>query len=156
LQLQFVWVGATKDKYFSRLEERYLKRIRQHLPARRAVVPELPKQDRRQQKSALEKEGAALERRIVQGATVVALDERGRETSSKELAELLSRHMVGGTRHLAFLVGGHAGLPAAILDRSHLSLSLSRLTLPHELARVFLLEQIYRSICIIKRLPYHR
>lgn len=151
-----MWVGETKDALFSRLEERYLKRIRQHLPVRRTIVPELPKQDRRQRKSALEKEAAALEKRMSQDAHIIVLDERGSTMSSRELARQISQHMVGGTRNLTFLVGGHLGLPDSILKRSQQILSLSRLTLPHELARVFLLEQIYRSICIIKRLPYHR
>lgn len=151
-----MWVGETKDALFSRLEERYLKRIRQHLPVRRTIVPELPKQDRRQRKSALEKEAAALEKRMSQDAHIIVLDERGSTMSSQELARQISQHMVGGTRNLTFLVGGHLGLPDSIQKRSQQILSLSRLTLPHELARVFLLEQIYRSICIIKRLPYHR
>lgn len=151
-----MWVGETKDPLYSRLEERYLKRIRPHLPARRTFVPELPKRDQRQRKSALVKEGAALERKINQDAHVIVLDERGETMSSRELASLVSRHMVGGTRHLTFLAGGHLGLPAGIRKRSHQLLALSRFTLPHEMARVLLLEQIYRSICIIKRLPYHR
>jgi 23S rRNA (pseudouridine1915-N3)-methyltransferase len=86
---------------------------------------------------------------------VVALDERGRELSTRELATWLSTRMREG-QDLAFLIGGPDGLASEVRARSHFTLSLSRLTLPHALVRVLLSEQLYRAHCILTHHPYHR
>jgi 23S rRNA (pseudouridine1915-N3)-methyltransferase len=86
---------------------------------------------------------------------VVALDESGTEMSTRELAAWLEGRMREG-QDLAFLIGGPDGFAAEVLARSDLSLSLSRLTLPHALARVVLAEQLYRAMSILGHHPYHR
>ncbi len=86
---------------------------------------------------------------------MVALDERGRELSTRELADWLSTRVQQG-QDLAFLIGGADGLAPEVLARSHFTLSLSRLTLPHALVRVLLSEQLYRAHCILTHHPYHR
>ena len=86
---------------------------------------------------------------------VVALDEHGTPMSTRELADWLAARMQAG-RDLAFLIGGPDGLAAEVLARSDFSLSLSRLTLPHALARVVLVEQLYRAISLLAHHPYHR
>lgn len=86
---------------------------------------------------------------------VVALDERGTQMSTRELADWLDGRMREG-RDLAFLIGGPDGLGAEVRARSNVSLSLSRLTLPHALVRVVLAEQLYRAMSILSHHPYHR
>jgi 23S rRNA (pseudouridine1915-N3)-methyltransferase len=86
---------------------------------------------------------------------VVSLDERGGEFSTRELAAWLGTRMQEG-QDLAFLIGGPDGHAAEVRARSHMSLSLSRLTLPHALARVLLLEQLYRAHSLLSNHPYHR
>lgn len=86
---------------------------------------------------------------------VVALDERGPQMSTRELAAWLGGRMREG-RDLAFLIGGPDGLAPEVLARSDVSLSLSRLTLPHALVRVVLAEQLYRAMSILSHHPYHR
>ena len=100
-------------------------------------------------------EGTQLLKQLPKGVWVVSLDERGRSLTSVELAAWLERIRDRGTRELAFVVGGAWGLSPEIMNRADESLRLSSMTLPHELARVLLLEQYYRAWTILRGLPYH-
>lgn len=86
----------------------------------------------------------------------VALDAGGREPDSAEFARWFGKKLLSGKKGIAFLLGGPDGLPAAVLEAAHERISLSRLTLAHRLARVVLLEQIYRALTILRGVPYHR
>lgn len=142
--IRIIAVGKLKDRRLAELADTYQRRLRPHVSL---VVDELrdqtPEREGRQMLGRLASEGAT--------AHVVALDERGQNLASRELAGLLGRH-----GSLTFLVGGADGLTDAVRDRADLVLSLSRLTFPHELARVLLLEQIYRGFTILRGQPYHR
>lgn len=94
--------------------------------------------------------------RLPDGLRVVALDERGREPTSREFADWLGRQTASGARGLCFVLGGADGLPDGVRARADETLSLSRLTMAHRLARVVLLEQIYRAMTILRGEPYHR
>ena len=85
----------------------------------------------------------------------VLLDSRGRQMSSEELARFLAEHQTRGTQAMLFALGGADGWPAAMLRSADLTLSLGSMTLPHELARVVLLEQLYRAFTILQGHPYH-
>ena len=87
---------------------------------------------------------------------VVAMDAGGRELDSAGFAKWLGGQMSSGRQGIAFLLGGADGIPARMLDAAHEKLSLSRLTMAHRLARVVLLEQIYRALTILRGEPYHR
>ncbi len=104
---------------------------------------------------ARDEEGEAVLARLRAGERVVVLDERGREPTSEELARRLGAWLAGG-RDLAFVVGGAAGLSDSVKARADESLSLSRLTLAHRLARLVLLEQLYRAFTILRGEPYHK
>lgn len=88
-------------------------------------------------------------------ATLIALDERGKQFTTAEFSEALARWMQEG-RQPCFVIGGADGLDASIKDRSDLLLGISRLTLPHGLVRVLLAEQLYRAVSLLKGHPYHR
>lgn len=106
-------------------------------------------------RKAVEAEARKLMTALRPREWVVALDERGKQMSTRELADWLGGRMRDG-RDLAFLIGGPDGLAPEVLARSDTSLSLSRLTLPHALARVVLAEQLYRAMSILAHHPYHR
>jgi 23S rRNA (pseudouridine1915-N3)-methyltransferase len=89
------------------------------------------------------------------GSSLVALDERGTQLTTRELADWLAGWMREGISP-AFVVGGADGLDASVKTRAARTLGLSRLTLPHALARVVLAEQLYRAVCILRNHPYHR
>jgi 23S rRNA (pseudouridine1915-N3)-methyltransferase len=104
---------------------------------------------------AIASEGKRLLRTVRAGEHVVALDERGKEFSTRELATWLKTRMQQG-EDLAFIIGGADGLAAEVLGRANFKWSLSRLTLPHALARLLLVEQLYRAHSILTNHPYHR
>lgn len=104
---------------------------------------------------AIEEEGQRLLEATRTGEFVVALDERGREWSTRELADWLAQRMQQG-QDVALLVGGADGLSAAALQRAEQRWSLSKLTLPHPLVRVLVAEQLYRAHSLLHNHPYHR
>lgn len=87
---------------------------------------------------------------------LIALDERGEQFDTPGFANLISSWMNQGVKGVTFAVGGADGLPKLVIQRSDLKLALSKMTLPHRLARVVLLEQIYRALCIIRGVPYQK
>lgn len=101
-------------------------------------------------------EGAQLLAAVPEGAVVVALDGRGKDLSSEDLAGHLGRWRDAGERAAAFLIGGADGLAPAVRERASLVLSLGRMTWPHMLVRAMLAEQLYRATTILAGHPYHR
>jgi 23S rRNA (pseudouridine1915-N3)-methyltransferase len=126
------------------------------VPIEIVAVPETRKVDPRKRAAQLDKEAQLLRKKIGPKSYLVSLDEKGEEFTSEKFARFFEKMMNRGGTEITFLGGGYLGIPSALTDRSDLSLSLSKFTLPHELARIVLLEQIYRSFSIIRGLPYHR
>jgi 23S rRNA (pseudouridine1915-N3)-methyltransferase len=118
-----------------------------------AVKPE--KRAGQSAEQVMSAEASRLLERCPKGVLLVALDEHGRQVSTRELAELLATWQTAG-RDVALLIGGADGLSAEVLARADLRLALSRLTLPHALARVLLTEQLYRAASLLAGHPYHR
>ena len=108
------------------------------------------------EKQVKDTEGERILRHVAEDAFVVALEIRGEMLSSEELADFIERKQVSGTSHIQFVIGGSLGLSEAVLRRADYRLSFSRMTFPHQLMRVVLLEQIYRSFRIIAGEPYHK
>jgi 23S rRNA (pseudouridine1915-N3)-methyltransferase len=155
MKLRFVWIGKTKRLPIRELVREYLERVGRFAPVE---VSEL--RDRTEvgtdHRVILDKEGADILTRTASDPFVVVLDERGRQLDSIKLAELIERHRLSGTKQMTFVLGGHGGISDAVRNRADLVLSLSRLTLTHELARVLLIEQVYRAFTIIHDLPYQK
>lgn len=141
------WVREAYDDYTRRLGSRLKVSLLEIEPG--------PRSAGQSPRKAVEAEARKLLMALRSDEWVVALDERGSGMSTRELAEWLAGRMREG-RDLAFLIGGPDGLAADVLARSDLSLSLSRLTLPHALVRVVLAEQLYRAVSILSHHPYHR
>jgi 23S rRNA (pseudouridine1915-N3)-methyltransferase len=135
--------------------EDYLGRLRRYFPVE---VAEIPEEDlnRHPASDVLATEGERLLKRIPAGSHVVALDrEKGEPLSSEDLARRLSSLGVSGRSHVAFVLGGPLGLSPKVLSWSDERLSFGRITLPHALARVVLLEQLYRAVKIERGEKYH-
>jgi 23S rRNA (pseudouridine1915-N3)-methyltransferase len=147
-------VGRVKDAALSEACDAYASRIRHH---QRLEIREVREAGRRERDAAGARrlEGEALLDAVPSGSHVVALTRGGEARSSEELADLLERWREQA-RDVAFLVGGAHGLDPALLDRAHQRLTLSSMTLPHELARLVLLEQLYRAMTILRGEPYHK
>lgn len=135
--------------------EDYLKRIRRYFPVDVVEVAE-ENTNRRNHSEVLSAEAARLSKRIPSGAHLIVLDrERGQPLSSVKLADRLSSLGVSGRSDVAFLLGGTLGLSEEILSRADERVSFGPITLPHALARVVLLEQIYRATKIERGEKYH-
>jgi len=156
MKLSLYVVGKLSADWLRSGADDYATRIRRYLPL---AIEEL-KEDKsggKKPDSRLirQREGEALLQRIPEGAYVVALDERGRGMSSEEIAAFIEQHMLDGTSELALVIGGAYGLSDAVRQRAQRVLSLSAMTLTHQMARLLLLEQLYRGMTILRNEPYH-
>jgi 23S rRNA (pseudouridine1915-N3)-methyltransferase len=154
MRLTLVCVGRLKERHWRDAAAEYLKRLG---PYARVTVTEVSDRDvTADEAKGLAAEAADVLRAIPDGATVVALDIDGRAYPSEVFAEWLSAQGLAGRSHIVFVLGGAAGLHPDVLARADERLSLGPMTLPHQLARVVLLEQVYRAFRIARGEPYHR
>jgi 23S rRNA (pseudouridine1915-N3)-methyltransferase len=133
----------------------YIRRLGSQLKLTLVEIEPGPRRSGQSPRKAVETEARKLLTALRADEWVVALDERGTQMSTRELADWLAGRMREG-RDLAFLIGGPDGFAAEVAARSDTTLSLSRFTLPHALARVVLAEQLYRAMTILSHHPYHR
>jgi 23S rRNA (pseudouridine1915-N3)-methyltransferase len=160
VKLHFVWIGRTKDRNCAALIDGYLARIRHYAPCQ---VSELKERSGGGEKRAanphgrvIATEGQKLLAAIERDDFVALLDEKGRELDSPRFAEFIGARQQAGTKQLAFVIGGFAGVTDEVKRRADFRLALSQMTLPHEIARVVLTEQIYRAFTLLAGLPYHK
>ena len=141
-----IWLPAATE--YSRRVQRYVKF--ELVEIRDSIGKGLP------EATALAEEGRAITQLLEPGNFLVALDREGKAFDSKKFAQLLQKQIDAGIRKMDFVIGGPAGLEQNIVAKANLRLSLGALTLPHELARVVLLEQLYRALTILRGEPYHK
>ncbi len=159
MKITIIAVGKIKEKYFSAAIEEYVKRLGRYCRLEFVEVPDEKTPDGAGEGLELQikrKEGERILQKIPDNAHVIALAIDGRALDSEELAAQMERWNVGGISHLVFLIGGSLGLSPEVLGRADYRLSFSRMTFPHQLMRVILLEQIYRSFRIRNHEPYHK
>ena len=156
MKLRFYWIGATRDKRLASLESEYLERIRKFLASEIVSVPELKKNDPRGRTAQLTREGKNLLSQIPSSAKINVLHEKGEAFSSPQMAKWLEGQLAGGGQELSFVVGGYWGIPEEVTQKANRRISLGRMTFPHEIARVLLLEQVYRAFSINRGMPYHK
>ena len=145
MKIKVAWIGKTKEPAIQALTEEHLKRIRRY-----AEVAGLALKD----EDAILTLAAGERQKKKERHKLVLVDLRGKELSSEELAEFLRREQVNGSP-LLFAIGGSDGFSDEARRCAGFTLSLGKMTLPHELARVVLLEQLYRAFTILANHPYH-
>ncbi len=159
MHVSILAVGRLKEKYLVEAQQEYMKRLRAYA---RVEIKEVADEGYNEgistalEEGVKKKEGQRLEKYIKQGTFLVALDREGKQFSSAEMADWLNSLALQGKSDVTFIIGGSLGLSGEILSRSDHRLSFSKLTFPHQLMRVILLEQIYRAFKIIKGEPYHK
>ena len=159
IRVQLICVGKMKEKFYIDAAAEYVKRLSAYCKLQVVELPEerLPSNPSQAQiDAALEKEAAAIRARLVPGASLIALCVEGCMRSSEELSGLLSDWSSRGGSSLAFLIGGSYGLAPSLKAQAWAKLSMSPMTFPHHLARVMLLEQIYRACQINAGGKYHK
>lgn len=158
MNISLITVGKIKEKYLKDAIEEYSKRLSRYcrlniIEVQDEKTPENASEKEEQQ--IKEKEGEAILKHIKDNMFTVALDLKGKMLSSEELSEFIKNLGINGDSNIAFIIGGSLGLSPEVLKRADYKLCFSKMTFPHQLMRVILLEQIYRGYRIIRGEPYH-
>lgn len=149
MNIRILCVGTLKEKYWKEAVMEYVKRLGPYCSLSIEEVKESPVENIRE-------EGERLLKKIKSDELVITLEIQGTSKSSEELASDLKRYAVTGKSNLVFVIGGSSGLSADVTGRSDQSLSFSKMTFPHQMMRVILVEQIYRAFKIIRNEKYHK
>lgn len=153
MRLRVIWTGKTRDAHLRALIDDYLKRL-SHFA--RCEISEFRESSAAGQQAGIARDSQRISDGLHEGAINVLLDPAGAEWTSAQLAEVIQGWQDNGAKEVAFIVGGPSGVSAELAARANKRWSLSRLTLTHEMARVVLLEQLYRAYTIIHGLPYQK
>lgn len=156
MKIKLTVVGKTSASYLREGEDIYIKRVGHYIPFEVATIPDLKSTRSLTPEQQKEQEGTAILAGVKPGDTLVLLDERGREMTSREFAGFMQKRMAGGgVKNLIFVVGGPYGFAQKVYARADFKISLSRMTFSHEMVRLFFIEQIYRAMTILNGEPYH-
>ncbi len=158
-EIKFICVGRMREKHYMEAFSEYKKRLGAYCRFELAEIEEqrLPeKPSDREIKAALLKEGLEIKKQIPKDAYVCCMCVEGKQKSSEELAELMLQRENSGKPKLCFIIGGSYGICDEVKNTADFKLSMSKMTFPHHLARVMLIEQVYRGFKIIEGSRYHK
>ena len=159
LTINIICIGSLKEKYLKDAVLEYQKRLKpfakfQIIELSEQKLPDNPSEN--EIKQALEKEAEKVMAKIPKGAAIIPMAIEGKTISSEKLAEKINDFSIKGFSSICFIIGSSFGLSDSIKNKGNFLLSMSPMTFPHQLARVMLLEQIYRSFSIINNTKYHK
>jgi len=157
MKFRILWIGSNADSEFAAAIERYSNRIKHFFPIE-IIEIEGAKRGRQSEKdgSIIRADSARLLSAVPPRGTTVVLDERGRSLDSLKFAKWLERQTSDQPHGVTFVLGGDVGLDETVRQRADEVISLSAMTLPHQIARLILLEQIYRACTLMRNIPYHK
>lgn len=159
MKITVITVGKIKEKYLKDAIAEYSKRLSKYCKLEIIEVADEKTPDNASEvveDSIRSKEAERILKYVKDDAYVITLEIGGKQLSSEELADKIDKLGVQGTSHIIFIIGGSIGLGKEVLNKSNYALSFSKMTFPHQLMRVILLEQVYRSYRIISNEPYHK
>ena len=159
MNIDIICVGNIKEKYFIDAVKEYSKRLSNYTGINIIEVEEYKLSNnpsKSQINEGLEKEREIIESKIKNRSYIIALAIEGKQISSEELSIKIEDITIEGYSNITFLIGSSYGMSEELKNRSNLKLSFSKMTFPHQLMRIILLEQIYRAFRIIKNEPYHK
>lgn len=154
MKIKLIVVGKGEALYKDAVAK-FEKRIRKYISFEIKEIPYLKGTKNFSEKEQKEKEGREIIRQINEQDYLMLLDEQGKEFTSVQFADFIDRNMQSGQKQVVFLIGGAYGFSELIYSRANEKISLSGLTLPHQLARLVFVEQLYRAFSIIRGEPYH-
>lgn len=159
MKITVIAVGRLKEKFYREAVAEYEKRLGRYCKLEILQVEDEKTPDRASQAEAdliRKKEADRIIRLLKEDACVVTLEIAGRMYDSEEFAHTMEKMQISGISHIQFVIGGSLGLHAKVCEKADLAVSFSKMTFPHQLMRVILLEQIYRAYRIINGAPYHK
>jgi 23S rRNA (pseudouridine1915-N3)-methyltransferase len=155
MKLRLIVLGKTEGNWLIQGCEQYQRRLRHYYPFETEVIPDIRVKGKISKEALRKKEAEAVLARLSAEDRLVLLDEKGVSLSSKEMAAFIEKESLQGYKQLVFLIAGAFGADEVLKSRAFLSLSLSKMTFPHQLVRLIFLEQLYRAMSIIRNEPYH-
>ena len=159
MNITLISVGKIKEKYLRDAIEEYSKRLTRYCKLEVLEVPDEKTPDNASEKEEdqiRDREGKRIMSKIRDNAFVIAMDLKGKSLSSVEFSELLDNCCTYGNSNIVFVIGGSLGISEEVLKRADYKLCFSKMTFPHQLFRVMLMEQIYRGFRISSGEPYHK
>lgn len=159
MKITVITVGKIKEKYLKDAIDEYRKRLSKYCKLEIVEVADEKTPDNAStvvEDSIRSKEAERILKYVKDDAYVITLEINGKQVSSEELADKIEKLGIQGVSHIIFIIGGSIGLGREVLEKSDFALSFSKMTFPHQLMRVILLEQVYRSYRIINGEPYHK
>ena len=150
MKFRFIWIGKTRNKHYAALQDEYLRRLSHFVKCDTVEVRDSAAHETK------ETEGKRIIEKLNQSSFVCLMDVTGRSLSSPDLAKEIEKWQNAGLKEVTFIIGGADGISAEVAERAQLVLSLSFLTFTHEMARVVMVEQLYRAYTIIKGFPYQK
>ena len=154
MKVTLLVVGKTTDSHIEALINDYQKRLTHYLPFTLQVIPELKNTKALTPEQQKQAEGELILKALSANVDLILLDEHGKEFRSIEFADYVQRRMSSG-RDVVFVVGGPYGFSEAVYQRANGKISLSKMTFSHQMVRLFFVEQLYRSMTILRGEPYH-
>ncbi len=159
MNISIIAVGKLKEKYLKMAIDEYSKRLSRYCKLEIIELPDEKTPDNASEKEEIqikEKEGKLILSKIKDNSYVVAMDLKGKHLTSEEFSKFISNCGVMGNSNIVFVIGGSLGLSEEVIKRANYKLCFSKMTFPHQLFRVMLLEQIYRGFRIMNNEPYHK
>jgi 23S rRNA (pseudouridine1915-N3)-methyltransferase len=155
MKIKLFAVGKIKRQPYAELAAEYVKRIQKMTSFEILEIPDEAVRAKGEIEKVLDKEATRIQKSLKPDSYLIVLDEKGTQWSSVDLAWELGQLFQSSSREIVFLIGGAFGVAPSLKSKAKINLSLSKLTLPHQLARVLTLEQVYRALTILKNVPYH-
>jgi 23S rRNA (pseudouridine1915-N3)-methyltransferase len=155
MKLVLYTIGKTDVPYIREGIDDYLKRIRHFIDFSIVDLPLIRHNKNYTPELLCHKEGEMIIQSVSKSNIIILLDEKGKEYTSRSFSEWLDKLMTSGVRQVSFVVGGAYGFSDDVYKLAHQKISLSQMTLPHQLIRLFFAEQLYRAFTLIKGIPYH-
>ena len=159
MNITLISVGKLKEKYLKDAIDEYSKRLKRYCKLEIIELPDEKTPDNASEKEELqikEKEGELILSKVKDNSYVIAMDLKGKHITSEEFSSLIQDLGVTGNPNITFIIGGSLGLSQKVISRANYKLCFSKMTFPHQLFRVMLLEQVYRAFRIMKNEPYHK
>ena len=155
MKITLLVIGKTDNKHLIQLIDDYQKRLNHYVKFTLEVIPDIKNAKNLSKEQQKEKEGELILQKLQQGDQLILLDEKGKEFTSVQFSAYLQKKMNTGLKRLVFVVGGPYGFSQEVYNKSMGKVSFSQMTFSHQMIRLFVVEQIYRSFTILKNQPYH-
>ena len=155
MKIKLIAIGKTDNKHLDALIGEYQKRLQHYVRFELVIIPDIKNSKNLSEKEQKEKEGELILKKLGPGDQLVLLDEKGESFRSVEFARYLQKKMNSGLRTLVLVIGGPYGFSDSVYAQAKGKISLSKMTLSHQMIRLFVVEQLYRAFTILRNEPYH-